>query len=74
VISFHTKILGNVGTGTTLLVRKLNVAGSICLSGANCISSWPVVASPASEPSNDDQRTKPPTEEEASLCPAKEFA
>ena len=31
----------NVGIGTTSPAGKLDVAGSICLSGANCISSWP---------------------------------
>jgi hypothetical protein len=32
---------GNVGVGTTSPQGTLDVHGTICLSGANCISSWP---------------------------------
>ena len=32
---------GNVGIGSTQPLGKLDVAGSICLNGASCISSWP---------------------------------
>ena len=33
--------LGRVGVGSTAPAGKLDVAGTICLNGANCISSWP---------------------------------
>ena len=32
---------GNMGIGNTSPQGKLDVTGSICLSGANCISAWP---------------------------------
>ena len=39
--SSGVQVTGNLGIGTSAPAGALDVAGTICLSGANCISSWP---------------------------------